>query len=147
MDGAADRAAGTAAGPQAEPIPALPAPLQLPDTRPPLVSSLPTEDPDFAEIVVEFADRLNQQLGAIQTAWERRELGELASLAHWLKGSGGTAGFPAFTAPAAEIERRAKSDDLDDIARSIQELTDLASRIVIPASPPSAGSPATTHAR
>jgi HPt (histidine-containing phosphotransfer) domain-containing protein len=101
-----------------------------------LVSTLPTDDPDFAEIVAEFAGRLDQQLAAIRAAWEQRELGELASLAHWLKGSGGMAGFRTFTAPAAERERRAEAGRADpaqpdDVATTICESTDLASRIAV----------------
>ena len=30
-------------------------------------------------------------------AWAVGDFSELAQLAHWLKGAGGTAGFPAFT--------------------------------------------------
>ena len=33
----------------------------------------------------------------MEQAWQERNYGELANLAHWLKGSGGTVGFDAFT--------------------------------------------------
>jgi PAS domain S-box-containing protein len=97
-----------------------------------LKSSLPTDDPEFLEIVVEFADRLKEQLSKMQEAWEHQELGELAQLAHWLKGSGGTAGFNAFTKPAAQLEKLAKEKKLDEIAASLADVCDLGKRVVRP---------------
>jgi CheY-like chemotaxis protein len=97
-----------------------------------LQSTLPIEDPDFLEIVQEFADRLQQQMGEMQKAWEHQELSELASLAHWLKGSGGTAGFNAFTSPAAKLEKLAKEKRLDEIAAALADVQDLGRRVVRP---------------
>ena len=59
------------------------------------------------------------------------DLTELASLAHWLKGTGGTAGFPAFTEPAGLMERLARSGKTDGIPEAIQRLEQLAGQIVI----------------
>jgi signal transduction histidine kinase len=99
---------------------------------PMLQSTLPIEDPDFLEIVQEFADRLQQQIGEMQKAWEHQKLSELASLAHWLKGSGGTAGFNAFTSPAAKLEKLAKEKKLDEIAAALADVQDLGRRVVRP---------------
>jgi len=99
---------------------------------PMLQSTLPIEDPDFLEIVQEFSDRLQQQIGEMQRAWEHQELSELASLAHWLKGSGGTAGFHAFTSPAAKLEKLAKEKRLDEIAAALADVQDLGRRVVRP---------------
>ena len=74
-----------------------------PGSLTPISSSLPTDDPEFCEIVVEFVDRLHEQLGAMQEAWERKDLDDWRQLAHWLKGSGGTAGFDALTDPARQL--------------------------------------------
>jgi PAS domain S-box-containing protein len=100
-----------------------------------LKSNLPTEDPEFLEIVVEFADRLHEQLGKMQEAWEHQELSELAALAHWLKGSGGTAGFPAFTKPAAKLEKLAKEKRLEEIATALADVCDLGKRVTVPENP------------
>ena len=110
----------------------------------PIESTLPTDDPDFREIVVEFVDRLHAQLGEIETAWQGRELARVASLAHWLKGSGGTAGFGDFTAPAARLERVAKEARLEDVQAGIDELVALASRVVSPVAAAAAGVTETT---
>jgi PAS domain S-box-containing protein len=97
-----------------------------------LKSSLPQDDPEFCEIIVEFVDRLHQQLGAMQQAFEKQDLAELAMLAHWLKGSGGTAGFAALTDPARKLEQLAKEKKVDEIAGAIQRLQDLAENIDVP---------------
>jgi PAS domain S-box-containing protein len=97
-----------------------------------LRSTLPIEDPDFLEIVQEFADRLQVQLGKMQSAWEQKELAELAQLAHWLKGSGGTAGFPAFTDPAAMLEQLSKENRLDEIEAVLADVRDLGRRVIRP---------------
>jgi HPt (histidine-containing phosphotransfer) domain-containing protein len=120
---------------------ASPAPSRSKSTDRPaaLVSSLPTEDPDFYEIAMMFAERLEERLDAMRSAWSEGDLDELAKLAHWLKGSGGTAGFHAFTAPAAELELLAKSSQSDQIEGAIAGLAELADRIVMPEPPASVG--------
>ena len=65
-------------------------------------------------------------------AWATGDLAELARLAHWLKGSGGTAGFDAFTAPARELELLVKQEKSADVEAAIAELQNLSNRIVIP---------------
>jgi HPt (histidine-containing phosphotransfer) domain-containing protein len=98
----------------------------------PLHTSLPTDDAEFCEIVVEFVERLHEQLDAMRRAWADRDLDELARLAHWLKGSGGTAGFGAFTIPAQALQKLAQQRQLDQIPAAISELEDLADRIIVP---------------
>jgi HPt (histidine-containing phosphotransfer) domain-containing protein len=60
-------------------------------------------------------------------AWERRDYQELAELAHWLKGAGGTVGFADFTDPAKRLELLAKGAREDQIDAALEELVDLAS--------------------
>jgi HPt (histidine-containing phosphotransfer) domain-containing protein len=98
----------------------------------PILSSLPTDDPDFREIVDEFIGRLKTQLGEMESAYEHKELMRVAQLAHWLKGSGGSAGFSDFNNPAKRLEQAAKLENLDEIAASIEELRQLASRVAMP---------------
>jgi PAS domain S-box-containing protein len=97
-----------------------------------LCSTLPTEDPEFCEIVEEFVERLGDQLGAIQAAWSKGDLEDLARLAHWVKGCGGTAGFDALTSPARQLEHAARQKQLDDIGAALSALQGLAGRITAP---------------
>lgn len=81
-------------------------PVDEPPRRPTatMILSLPMDDPEFREIVQEFVERLHQQLAEFQAAWIAGDMQELAKLAHWIKGSGGTAGFDMLTQPAANLE-------------------------------------------
>jgi PAS domain S-box-containing protein len=99
--------------------------------RPPLVSTLPTDDFEFNQIVVGFVNRLHEQLDAMQSAWTDRDFSELADLAHWLKGAGGTLGFDAFSVPAKDLEELAKKQKTERIPDAIQELVELAESIVV----------------
>jgi PAS domain S-box-containing protein len=123
--------AGSAAVPVVRTAPAS-AKAATPKSVANLESSLPIEDPDFLEIVQEFTDRLHDQLGEMQKAFEHQELESLASLAHWLKGSGGTAGFNAFTSPAAKLEKLAKEKRLAEVAAALADVQDMGRRVVRP---------------
>ena len=56
-------------------------------------------------------------------------LSELASLAHWLKGSAGSVGFDSFTDPAAVLERFALDGDGEGAREQLLLVLDMASRI------------------
>ncbi len=98
-----------------------------------IVSQLPMDDPDFREIVSSFVPRLIQKLDDMDDALRQCDFHELAELSHWLKGAGGTVGFPQFTEPAASLERQARKENADGTAPELLgELKSLASRIHIP---------------
>ena len=96
----------------------------------PLASTLPADDAEFREIVLEFIEHLQDQLTALHQAFARRDFPQIARLAHWLKGSGGTAGFPAFTQPAKQLEALAKNQQADLLERAIAEIDHLVRRIL-----------------
>lgn len=100
-------------------------------------SSLPTSDPEFRQIVDEFIDRLRGQMDKVSQAWLQGDLEQLSSLAHWIRGSGGTAGFPALTEPARLLEQAAREEWLDEVAAAISQLKELTSKIARPITPPS----------
>jgi PAS domain S-box-containing protein len=91
-------------------------------------STLPTDDLDFCQIIAEFHTRVQQQLVAMHAALSAGNYRELSFLAHWLKGSGGTAGFHEFTAPAKALEKlvRAAAPDeaLADVLTEIEQIVD-----------------------
>jgi CheY-like chemotaxis protein len=100
-------------------------------SRPPLVSSLPMDDPDFRRIVEGFVERLREQAVAMQAAWRVGDLGELARLSHWLKGAGGTVGFNALTGPAKRLELLAKQTQVDGISDALGEVLDMINSVVV----------------
>ncbi|MFQ5461535.1 MAG: PAS domain S-box protein [Phycisphaerae bacterium] len=100
----------------------------------PLTCSLPINDPEFREIAEEFAAQLSSRLESMRSAWAQRDLKTLVQLAHWLKGAGGTAGFSAFTAPAAELERWSREECLDEVEVAIADIARLLEAIELPSS-------------
>jgi PAS domain S-box-containing protein len=121
--------AGTSPAPQS--LAATPRGAAAPVSQPSvLVSTLPADDEDFREIVVEFVQRLGEKLVAMRAAWAAEDLPELVALAHWLKGAGGSAGFPALTQPAQQLEQFARQGRSYAIEASIVRLEQLARSIV-----------------
>jgi HPt (histidine-containing phosphotransfer) domain-containing protein len=104
----------------------------MPAKSSPLISSLPTDDEEFCEIVHLFVDRLNDKLGEMHKFLADHSFSELAAHAHWLKGSGGMAGFVDFTEPARKLELLAKNEQFDEIDDALQDICDLAQRIEPP---------------
>jgi YesN/AraC family two-component response regulator len=97
----------------------------------PLVSRL-ASNPRFHATIAKFVCRLEEKLEAMQACWDAGDLEELAKLAHWLKGSGGTVGFDAFGGPAKTLELLAKEGKESEIEASLLELRQLAERVVVP---------------
>ena len=83
------------------------------------------DDADFREIVQMFAVRLREKIVAMWAALEVDDLTTIAALAHWLKGTGGVAGFTEFTPVAQEMERLARSGQkagIDDLIRQVEHM-------------------------
>jgi signal transduction histidine kinase/DNA-binding NarL/FixJ family response regulator len=88
-------------------------------------SSLPLDDPEFKEIIVEFLDKARGQLQEMRQAWSDCNTKELAVLAHWLKGAGGSAGFDEFTEPARQLECLAKDSDLARVPDTLDRIAEI----------------------
>jgi CheY-like chemotaxis protein len=124
------------------------APAQKP-TQPavgaPVVSSLAGKNPQFATIVKKFVGRLEERLQIMQTSWDARDFDQLASHAHWLKGSAGTVGFEAFQQPAEALELFARDRSEAEVEGLLREIRTLADRIVV--EPNAQAQPAASGAR
>ena len=90
-------------------------------------------------VIRKFAARLNEQMLAIEQAHSAQNLQELAALAHWLKGAGGTVGYDEFTEPAARLEQAAKTASLPEIDAAMAEVRELAARVEVPEEEPAPG--------
>jgi CheY-like chemotaxis protein len=88
--------------------------------------------PRLKSVASKFAQQMPGRIETIVQAWRARDWDALAQLAHWLKGSGGTAGFDAFTAPAKALEELVKRQDWEQIEPLIEELLGLTERMVDP---------------
>lgn len=84
-------------------------------------------DPEFRQIVRQFASRLKIEHAAMLGDLREGAFTQLGQRAHWLKGTGGTVGFSEFTVPARDLETFAKRGDpsgIPDLLRQIEELAD-----------------------
>ena len=105
-----------------------------------MVSRL-ASNPRFHPAINQFLAKLKVELGKMREAFQQQDFAELALLAHWLKGSGGTVGFDPFTEPAKELELAAKSANGELVARCLAQVE----AIAVAAVPPDAVEHATTR--
>jgi len=94
----------------------------------PLPCELPIDDPDFREIAEIFIESARDKLDEVQQAIADDDKESFATLIHWVKGSGGTAGFTPFTRVAREIEAAQSQTALQDLAGRVAELKKLLQR-------------------
>ncbi len=99
---------------------------------PPVESRLASGGPRIRATITKFARRLDEKLDEMDSAWEARDFTEIAALAHWLKGSGGTVGYDAFTEPAKTLEELAKANSEDGLAEALAVLRGISRRLVVP---------------
>ena len=87
------------------------------------------DDPEMAEAVAYYVDRLPQITAALNDAFARGERDELARLLHQLKGSAGSYGFPTIgeAARAAEACLRAAAD-AEALSRALDRVAALGLR-------------------
>ncbi len=107
-------------------------PQENADTKPMLVSTLPADFPELDSMVSDFAERFDQKLDEFHAALSGGDFEELSKLAHWLKGTGGTIGFPIITEKAAVLEQLVLDNPetrLDEISAAIETLVELEQRL------------------
>jgi signal transduction histidine kinase/DNA-binding response OmpR family regulator len=95
----------------------------------PIMSDLPTEIPQLFHIVDGFIQHFATKSEEMQNALNDSDWSRLEGLAHWLKGTGGTAGFSCLTEPALQLELKAKRREKDPANRLIEEFTRLGKRL------------------
>lgn len=76
-------------------------PVAAPDK---LVSAVLFDDPDMYDLVEEFVDGLDHRLSEFRRAYEQLSWEKLATLAHQLRGAGGSHGYPDIGALGATME-------------------------------------------
>lgn len=108
----------------------LPEPRQPAGSEP--IQSRLAGKPRMHGVIGRFVERMREQLPLLQAAHAADNHEELARLAHWLKGAGGTVGFDEFTEPATELEEAAHSGRTDACARQLRTIENLARRIAAP---------------
>ena len=85
-------------------------------------ATLQGEGPQFVELAARFAARLGGKLDEMIDACTAQRYPDLAELAHWLKGAGGTVGYDVFTKPARLLETAAKSRQEGPVLQAMRAL-------------------------
>ncbi len=97
-----------------------------------LVSELPIEDPQFAELVSEFIVRARETMTELRAAHNANDDKQMAKLAHWMKGTGGMAGFPILTESARDLEGSVKNADPHAVMAQLTRLEMLVGQLQSP---------------
>jgi PAS domain S-box-containing protein len=105
----------------------------------PIVSRL-AGHPRLAKVARSFCDQLPGKLDAMEAALAAGDFDTLKSLAHWLKGSGGSVGYDDLFEPARDLEKAAIDRDASTAGRFMTILRSLQARIEPPALPPAPAS-------
>jgi PAS domain S-box-containing protein len=79
-----------------------------------------------------FALQMPERVAALESALEKGDMTQVAAIAHWLKGTAGSTGYDAFTAPSRQLEQCAKAADRVGVRIGVDEVRSLVDRIVLP---------------
>ena len=79
----------------------------------------------LGRIAERFVEQLPAKLRQMEAALDRRDMAELAALAHWLKGAGGSMGFDGLFEPAKSLEEAALTSAVQPAAAALAQLREL----------------------
>lgn len=88
-------------------------------------------DSDYRPLVESFVTGLPVTLDGLQSAYAEQNWARLQSLAHQVKGSGGSFGFPALSATARELEAILKHDHSFDRVEALLTTLQVQIRLVV----------------
>ena len=94
-----------------------------------LFNELTSKDARFKPMADTFVEKLTGLVPEMLAAIKDGDMKNLALHAHWLKGSGGSVGFKAFTRPAEKLENAANAGELDDLAEPMEKIQALVKRL------------------
>jgi HPt (histidine-containing phosphotransfer) domain-containing protein len=90
-----------------------------------LISRLVEDDPEMADIVTEFVDALPTRVRNLQDAWREKAWDQLRTIAHQLKGAGGSYGYPTLSELGATMEQSFKAQRAEQFDAWITTLNSL----------------------
>lgn len=85
-------------------------------------------DPDMRELVEFFVDQMPERVRALQQSLDAGALEDVRSIAHQLKGAGGSYGFPQITDSARLLEEQADTADIEAIRQGVDQLISICNR-------------------
>lgn len=91
----------------------------------PLRSQLLNDDPSLRDLVEEFVANLATRVTQLRAAHDQLEWQQLQTLAHQLKGAGGSFGYPDISKLGATMETAFKKQEAAQFTAWMNELADL----------------------
>jgi HPt (histidine-containing phosphotransfer) domain-containing protein len=104
-------------------------PIDSADSEP--VRSALADDPDFRELLVEFAAAMPERRDGLIGAFRSGEYDLLRTRAHQLKGAGGGFGFPKLSEMAAALEKACVAKEPVGIVEALDQVVDYLNRISV----------------
>ncbi len=95
------------------------------------ISSQFADDPQLADILPGFVERLPGQLVALCNALKEERLEDAERLAHRLKGEGGSYGYPTLSEVAKAMELAAKARDVGGAAGALAGVKEVCTAIEV----------------
>jgi HPt (histidine-containing phosphotransfer) domain-containing protein len=89
------------------------------------------DDPDYRELLEQFALAMPERLSGLLEAHRSTAYDVLRSRAHQLKGAGGGFGFPRLSVLAAELEKACLSQDPLRIVAALEPVISYMNRITV----------------
>jgi HPt (histidine-containing phosphotransfer) domain-containing protein len=103
--------------------------MDVPRSSPRALVSQLEPDSELLELLAPYIAELPSRAAALETSLERRDWPALATLAHRLKGTAGSFGFPLITDAARELEDAVAAERaLDSVRELVQAVADLCRR-------------------
>ena len=90
-----------------------------------LISHLVQEDPELRDVVEEFVQTLEGRLTELEQAYEKLDWDLLTTLAHRLRGAGGSYGYPDISRVCGEMEASFKTHQASDFGAWLTQLSGL----------------------
>jgi len=70
-----------------------------------IISTLPIDVPEFHEVVGLFLERLEEKMQLLRVAVDNVDVDGISEVLHWLRGSGGSVGFPDYSVRCDQIKQ------------------------------------------
>ncbi len=103
-----------------------------PPSTGPIHTTLPVDDVEFRQIVVDFVSRLDSRLDCMAELLSKNQFEELGNEAHWLKGAGGTVGYGDFMVPSMKLLEASRSESRADCITHLKAVLAIRQRLVVP---------------
>ena len=90
-----------------------------------MLSDLLLDDPDMIDLVEEFIDGLQGRVNEFKTAYEKHDWNSLTTLAHQLKGAGGSYGYTELSRFGKTLEDAFRAHSADNFSGWMKEFEQL----------------------